>query len=282
MTSMASIASSVLDNNTKQLARSNTVALFISDLHLQADMPATTEAFLDFLKCHAMQAQQLYLLGDIFEYWAGDDDIDSPFPQKIAQALRQVSDAGVTVFWMAGNRDFLVGEQFARATNITLLSDPYLIEFAAQRYLLTHGDQLCTDDVAYQQFRTQVRTSEWQAVFLNRPLTERKAIIAGMRQQSQQHQQQQMQHSAMIMDVNQNAVIQQLDNYQADIMIHGHTHRPASHRHGQKIRYVLSDWDRDNDRNGTIALRGDWLALLEDGRLQRYNALGLAIPENIN
>jgi UDP-2,3-diacylglucosamine hydrolase len=239
-------------------------------------MPATTAAFLDFLKHDAVNARQLYLLGDIFEYWAGDDDLNSPFPQIITRALRTVSDAGVELFWIAGNRDFLIGDAFATATKATLLSDPYLIEFASQRYLITHGDLLCTDDFAYQQFRTQVRNPTWQAAFLARPLAERKEIIAGMRQQSQQHQQKQMQHCAVIMDTNHAAVIQQLRDYQADIMIHGHTHRPAMHSYDEQTRYVLSDWDRDS----ATAVRGDWLALLEDGHLQRYDASGLAIPEN--
>jgi UDP-2,3-diacylglucosamine hydrolase len=274
---MTSLASSVVDNNSSQLARPDVVALFISDLHLQSEMPATTEAFLRFLSSAALHAKQLYLLGDIFEYWAGDDDLESTFPQKIAHALREVSNAGVAVFWIAGNRDFLVGDVFARATNITLLPDPYLFEHAGKRYLISHGDQFCTDDLAYQQFRTQVRKPEWQAAFLSKPLVERKAIIAGMRQQSQQHQRKQMQQSTMIMDVNPDAIIAQLNQHQADVLIHGHTHRPALHQYGQKLRYVLSDWDRDSDQ--AKAWRGDWLALLEDGSLQRYDALGAPVAE---
>ena len=274
---MTLLASPVVDNNSPQLARPDVVALFISDLHLQSEMPATTEAFLRFLSSAARHAKQLYLLGDIFEYWAGDDDLESPFAQIICHALREVSNAGVAVFWIAGNRDFLVGDVFARATNITLLPDPYLFEHAGKRYLISHGDQFCTDDLAYQQFRTQVRKPEWQAAFLSKPLVERKAIIAGMRQQSQQHQQKQMQQSAMIMDVNPDAVIAQLNQHQADVLIHGHTHRPALHQYGQKLRYVLSDWDRDSDQ--AKAWRGDWLALLEDGSLQRYDALGAPVAE---
>lgn len=243
-----------------------TVALFISDLHLQAEMPATVAAFLSFLKEHAIEAERLYLLGDIFEYWAGDDDLTSPFPQQIVQALRQVSDAGVALFWIGGNRDFLVGKEFAAATGATLLSDPHIFEHASKRYLITHGDALCTDDIAYQQFRAQVRQPEWQAAFLARPLPERKAIIAAMRKQSQQHQQEQMQHAETIMDVNQAAVAKLFISSQADIMIHGHTHRPALHHHGENVRYVLSDWDRDSDR-----LRGDWFALLDNGELRRHS-----------
>ena len=258
-------------SSINQTARPKPVALFVSDLHLQADMPLTTAAFLSFLKHPARDAKQLFLLGDIFEYWAGDDDLTSPFPQKIAQALREVSDAGVELFWMAGNRDFLVGAEFANATRATLLSDPFILTYANQRYLLTHGDQLCTDDVAYQQFRTMVRQADWQSKFLALPLDERKNIIANMRVQSQQHQAQQ---TSMIMDVNQGTVNQVFNDNQVQIMIHGHTHRPATHAVLNTIRYVLSDWDNDH-----APRRGDWLALLTDGSIQRYDFAGIAIKE---
>ncbi len=237
------------------------VALFISDLHLQPEMPATTAAFLHFLQQQASKASQLYLLGDIFEYWAGDDDLDSPFPQRIVQALRHLSDKGVQLYWMAGNRDFLVSQAFATATGATLLPDPYILTHAGQRLVLTHGDQLCTDDSAYQQFRLQVRQPAWQAAFLARSLAERKAIIAGMRMQSQQHQQQ---VSALIMDVNTEAVASLFASSGADVLIHGHTHRPDVHSSEQRRRYVLSDWDCDS-----TTPRGDWLALMADGSLLR-------------
>jgi len=248
-----------------QTARPKPVALFISDLHLQADMPHTTAAFLSFLNHQALEAQQLYLLGDLFEYWAGDDDLASPFLQRIAQALRAVSDNGVAMFWTAGNRDFLVGQQFARAIGATILPDPFVLTYAGQRYILAHGDQLCTDDLAYQRFRAQVREPEWQAAFLARPLEDRKNMIAAMRAQSQLHQQQ----SALISDVNQDAVNRLFEDQQANILIHGHTHRPAKHCVGNTVRYVLSDWDKDHG-----AVRGDYLALLNDGSLQRYNWAG--------
>ncbi|MET3105655.1 UDP-2,3-diacylglucosamine hydrolase [Oxalobacteraceae bacterium GrIS 1.18] len=254
-----------------QTARPKPVALFISDLHLQADMPRTTDAFLYFLKHQALEAQQLYLLGDIFEYWAGDDDLASAYPQRIAKALRAVSDAGVTMFWTAGNRDFLVGQQFALAIGATILPDPFVLTYAGQRYILAHGDQLCTDDIAYQRFRAQVREPEWQAAFLARPLEERKNMIAAMRVQSQLHQQQ----SVMISDVNQDAVNRLFEDQQANILIHGHTHRPAKHCIGGTVRHVLSDWDKDHG-----AVRGDYLALLSDGSLQRYDCLGNAVELN--
>jgi len=250
----------------RSTARPGPVALFISDLHLQSDMPHTAAAFLHFLNRHAIHARQLYLLGDIFEYWAGDDDITEPFLHSVTMALRAVSDAGVELFWMAGNRDFLVGPGFAHATGATLLPDPTVLTHAGQRYLLSHGDQLCTDDVAYQQFRNMVRQPDWQAAFLARELRERKQIIAQMRQQSRQHQQQ----TSMITDVNQNAVEYFFQHWRTQILIHGHTHRPAMHQEGNTLRYVLSDWDLDHK-----PVRGDWLALLADGTLQRYNHMGV-------
>ena len=256
-----------------QKAQPKPVALFVSDLHLQAEMPATATAFLRFLKQHAMQAERLYLLGDIFEYWAGDDDLTSPFPQQIVQALRKVSDAGVALFWISGNRDFLVSNAFAAATGATLLADPHVFDYTTRRYLITHGDALCTDDIAYQQFRAQVRQPEWQAAFLARPLEERKAIIATMRTQSQQHQQEQMMQSELIMDVNPEAVAELFSISQAHVMIHGHTHRPATHQHGSTVRYVLSDWDQDSNK-----LRGDWLALMTNGDIKRFDTATIAPP----
>ena len=254
-------------------AQQNIVALFISDIHLQADMPATTAAFLHFLQFHAVHTKQLYLLGDIFEYWAGDDDLSSPYPQKIALQLRILSDSGVAIFWIAGNRDFLVGTQFAKATKVTLLNDPCTLHYAGQRYAISHGDQLCSDDVRYQAFRHQVRQPDWQSAFLAKPLAERKAIITSMRMQSQQHQQEHMQGSTeSIMDVNLLAVDDLFTHTGAHTLIHGHTHRPALHRHAQLQRYVLPDWNCDQQ-----PARGGWLALLKDGSMQRYNHAGIPV-----
>ncbi|MCD6027092.1 MAG: lpxH [Solimicrobium sp.] len=252
-----------------QKAQPKPFALFISDLHLQPEMPATTAAFLTFLKKHAIQAERLYLLGDIFEYWAGDDDLASPFPQQIAQALRQVSDASVETYWIAGNRDFLVGKKFAETSGITLLADPHIFEYnganKTTRYLLTHGDLLCTDDIAYQCFRAETRHLDWQSAFLARPLHDRKSIIAMMRKQSRLHQQEHLQHWESIMDVNQEAVANLFASSQVQVIIHGHTHRPALHQHGENRRYVLSDWDQDKYDSS----RGDWLTLSENGDMLR-------------
>ncbi|MEO5935088.1 MAG: UDP-2,3-diacylglucosamine diphosphatase, partial [Duganella sp.] len=154
------------------------LALFISDLHLQPAHPATSEAFFDFLERHARRAQQLYLLGDLFEFWAGDDDIGDAFNQQIVAALRSVSDAGTRVYWSGGNRDFLVGAGFAEAAGLTLLPETYVTEIGGQRLVLLHGDAQCTEDVKYMEFRAMVRQPAYQQQFLAMPLAQRKAIIA--------------------------------------------------------------------------------------------------------
>lgn len=239
------------------------VALFISDLHLQPSHPRTAEAFLRFLAEHAAKAQQLYLLGDLFEYWAGDDDLAEPFHQRIVEAIRAVSAAGAAVFWIAGNRDFLVGQQFAEAAGLTLLAEPHVITVGGLRIALVHGDAQCTDDVKYMEFRAMVRQPAWQQQFLAMPLAQRKAIIAGMREGSREA------HTAKsyaIMDVTPAAVAALHADTGADVIIHGHTHRPALHEADGKRRYVLSDWELDTD-----APRADWLAVDADGTVSRHH-----------
>ncbi|RJG00497.1 UDP-2,3-diacylglucosamine diphosphatase [Noviherbaspirillum sedimenti] len=251
-------------------AQPETVALFVSDVHLHESLPKTTQAFLDFLQHHARHAGQLYLLGDLFEYWAGDDDLDSPYIGAIIAALRALSAAGVQVFWIAGNRDFLVSEAFAAATGITLLPDPYVTSIAGRQLALAHGDALCTDDTGYMAFRAQVRQPQWQREFLAMPLEKRKAIIAGMRDQSRAAQREK---SYEIMDVNPAAVSALFDATGAELLIHGHTHRPARHSHpaqgGERLRYVLPDWDCDTDTP-----RGGWIALNADGAVRRLGLDG--------
>lgn len=251
-------------------AQPETVALFISDLHLQATLPHTAHAFFTFLHTYAMHAQQLYLLGDIFEYWAGDDDLETPFNAAIATAIRTVAEAGVDVFWMAGNRDFLVGEAFAQTAQLTLLPDPHVATIAGTRMTLAHGDAQCTDDQAYMAFRQQVRNPAWQQQFLSMPLAQRKAIIAGVRENSQSANKEK---SADIMDVNADAIAALFTATESDILIHGHTHRPALHLlEGNKKRYVLSDWEYD-----TTPVRGGWMSVTSDGALHRFDAGGIEI-----
>lgn len=265
-------------NANAEKAQSQAIALFVSDVHLQPAMPGTTQAFIDFLHRHASKAQQLYLLGDLFEYWAGDDDIVSPYNQRIAEAIKAVSDAGVAVFWLGGNRDFLIGESFAGATGITLLSEPFITEIAGHRIVLAHGDAQCTDDLGYMAFRAQVRDKAWQRNFLAMPLTQRKEIIDRMRMGSREAQRGK---SYEIMDVNPSAIASLFALTEATVMIHGHTHRPAVHQHEwngrQCVRHVLPDWDCDLE-----PARGGWLALRDDGTFTRINFDGSAFKQDCN
>lgn len=216
--------------------------LFISDLHLQASKPEIGKQFLSFLDGEAAQAEALYILGDLFEYWVGDDDPD-PHYAVMKRAIRDLVDAGVPVFFMHGNRDFMIGEQFAEETGVTLLGDPDSIELHGEKVLLSHGDALCTDDKHYQQMRLMTRNPEWQAMMRAKPLEERIAIAENARQQSEEYN---ASIDEDIMDVNQDAVIDTLREHGVDILLHGHTHRPAVHEVNLKdrtaLRIVLGDW----------------------------------------
>jgi UDP-2,3-diacylglucosamine hydrolase len=243
-----------------------TLALFVSDMHLQASMPRTAQAFFDFLDSYASKTKQLYLLGDIFECWAGDDDL-SEFNRRVVDAIRALSDRGVEVFWIAGNRDFLVGTAFAEMTGLRQLPDPFVTDIAGKRIVLTHGDALCTDDIAYMQFRAQVREPEWQRHFLAQSLEQRKAIVASLRQGSREAQKGKADY---IMDVNAEAVTALFTATQCNVMIHGHTHRPAQHliaaNEDRQVRYVLPDWDCD-----TSTPRGGWITIQKNGTIVRRN-----------
>ena len=253
------------DARAPEAAQSKPVALFASDVHLQASLPQTTQAFLDFLHKQAIEAKQLYLLGDLFEYWAGDDDIASLYNRQIVTALRDASEAGVKIFWIAGNRDFLIGADFATATGATLLPDPSVVTIAGQRIALAHGDAQCTDDSDYMAFRAKVRQQEWQQNFLAMPLAQRKAIIEGLRNDSREAQRAK---SYAIMDVNERAITSLFDATATSVLIHGHTHRPAHHelewRGASRTRYVLPDWDCDANPP-----RGGWLELHGDGSFKQ-------------
>lgn len=220
----------------------------ISDLHLSAQRPAVTQAFLHWLETEVVQAEALYILGDFFEVWVGDDVLDdaqygAEF-QPVVDALRKLSDGGVKLCFMHGNRDFLIGEQFAKVCGLQLLADPTPIRSGGKRLLLSHGDHLCTDDLAYQQFRVQVRSTAWQQAFLAQPLVARIAFAEQARSQSAQNKAMQ---PIDIMDVNQSAVEQLLRDYEyPEILLHGHTHRPNVHAleidgHACQ-RWVLGDW----------------------------------------
>ncbi|CAN7451456.1 UDP-2,3-diacylglucosamine diphosphatase [Massilia sp. LjRoot122] len=239
-----------------------TFALFISDLHLQAAHPRTAEAFFRFLAERAVHAERLYLLGDIFEYWAGDDDLAEPFHQQVIAAIRAVSAAGTAVYWLAGNRDFLVGPGFAEAAGLSLLEEPHVISAGGKRIALVHGDAQCTADLKYMAFRAQVRDREWQQHFLGMPLAQRKAIIAGLREGSREAQ---AGKSYEIMDVAPEAVEKLYGETDASVIIHGHTHRPAVHETNGKLRYVLPDWELDAEPR-----RGGWIELADDGTITQH------------
>lgn len=257
-------------SNTPTGARASDVrALFISDLHLQAAQPAITAAFHDFMERHARHAPQLYLLGDLFEFWVGDDDLDQPFNQQIIAALRSVSDAGTAIYWIAGNRDFLVGKDFAAAAGVTLLPELYITEIGGQQLVLVHGDAQCTEDVKYMEFRAMVRQPAYQQQFLALPLAQRKAIIAGMRDNSRKDQ---GMKSDEIMDVTPQAIADVFAQTGIEVMIHGHTHRPALHTVGATRRYVLPDWEPE-----ATPPRGGWIAIDGEGTITRHDLHGAVI-----
>ncbi|WP_316675067.1 UDP-2,3-diacylglucosamine diphosphatase [uncultured Tolumonas sp.] len=220
--------------------------LFIADLHLSEARPDLTNAFIHFLATKATQADELYILGDLFEFWIGDDE-QSPLQQQITLALKTLSEQGCRLFYSHGNRDFMIGKRFARECGMTLLPPIYYCEIAGERTLLLHGDQLCTDDEAYQRFR---RITSWpwlQWVFLHLPLSRRVKIAQQIRQGSHKGKQQK---SRSIMDVTPSSVNDCFEQHQATLMIHGHTHRPMIHElsldNGQKVRrIVLGDWNTD-------------------------------------
>lgn len=218
-------------------------ALFISDLHLGANSPQLTRLFAHFVQHIAPKAEALYILGDLFEYWAGDDDLDDPFHQHISQLLRALAAGGTRLFIMHGNRDFLMAEKLADACRATLLNDPALLDLYGVPTLLSHGDTLCTDDVGYQTYRSQVHEPAWQQQFLAQPLAQRKARIQQMRSHSENEKRGK---SKVIMDANDDAVANLLREHGYPRLIHGHTHRRMFHRptvdNRECERWVLGDW----------------------------------------
>lgn len=216
--------------------------LFISDLHLDSARPAITELFLDFLAGEARGAEALYILGDLFEVWLGDDDPD-PHHARVADALAAVADAGTPVHFMVGNRDFLLGRDYAERAGMELLEEPLVLELHGTPTVILHGDVLCTDDTAYQNFRAMVRNPAWQRDFLSRPLEVRRALAAQVREESRNRGQAM---APAITDVNAAAVESAFREHGVPRMIHGHTHRPDIHRlevNGERReRIVLGDW----------------------------------------
>lgn len=216
--------------------------LFIADLHLQTEEPAITAGFLRFLAGIAREADALYILGDLFEAWIGDDD-PNPLHQQIAAALKALAESGVPVYFIHGNRDFLLGQRFARESGMRLLPEEKVLELYGKRLLILHGDTLCTDDAGYQAFRAKVHQPWLQKLFLALPLFIRMRIAAKMRAGSKSANRTK---SLAIMDVNPQAVVKVMEKHQVQHLIHGHTHRPDIHAltaNGEPAyRYVLGAW----------------------------------------
>lgn len=221
-------------------------SLFISDLHLSVQRPDITAAFVRFCAERAIQAHSLYILGDLSDAWLGDDD-DSDIADVLRTEITKLGAAGVNVFIMVGNRDFLMGQQFANDCQCKILPDPSVIDLYGQSVLLMHGDSLCTSDSEYMAFRTQIRNPDMQQMLLSKSLDERRGIAKMLREKSQSAN---ATKAADIMDVTPSEVVKALNDHNVDIMIHGHTHRPAVHslisdneQQTKAKRYVLGDWD---------------------------------------
>jgi UDP-2,3-diacylglucosamine hydrolase len=218
------------------------ITLFISDLHLHPERPQLTRAFFHFLHTRARGAQALYILGDFFDAWIGDDD-DTPLNAEVATELKALSNAGTRIFLMHGNRDFLLGEAFATSAGAQLIADSTVIDLYGCPTLLMHGDSLCTGDKDYMAFRQQVRSPQWQQQILSQPLSARRALAAQLREKSQEMNSLKAED---IMDVTEAEVVRVMSEAKVTRLIHGHTHRPA--RHPMTIngtpaeRIVLGDW----------------------------------------
>ena len=230
--------------------------LFISDLHLDASRPHITELFAEFVRTRARGSNALYILGDLFEAWIGDDVVDET-GERVASALADLHAHGVPCFYLHGNRDFLLGDAYARRARMTLLPDPSIVPVEGERLLLMHGDTLCTDDAPYQAFRTQARAPAWQRAFLARPAAERQAFAAQARAESQRYTRS---VADAITDVNDEAVRAAFGEHATAHLVHGHTHRPALHAidlAGTPVRrIVLGDWYEQGsvlrvERNGS-------------------------------
>ena len=224
---------------------------FVSDLHLQASQPATFQVWRQAMQ--SLQTDALFILGDLFEVWVGDDILDAPegdFERQCCAVLRQMAER-CPVYWMVGNRDFLWGNKAALQSGMTTLQDPCVLETLQERWLLSHGDALCISDTAYQAFRQQVRSSQWQSDFLSRPLAQRLQIARELRAQSEALKKTQ---TAWV-DVDDKAALASLQQYGASVLIHGHTHQAAIHTlSADHQRCVLSDWDAS-----ATPARAQWL-----------------------
>ncbi|CCD28986.1 UDP-2,3-diacylglucosamine hydrolase (lipid_A_lpxH) [Candidatus Glomeribacter gigasporarum BEG34] len=230
---------------------------FISDLHLSAATPKTYAAFAHFIETTVDDARAVYILGDLFDYWVGDEMLSAPFAQQLSAQLRTLAERGIALYVMPGNRDFLLGARFEAAAGAQLLEEPAAVEALNHRFVLTHGDALCTEDRAYQRFRRCVRCRAVQRFFLRWPMLIRLILADCIRALSRMQKQPYKKKGG---DVTLEAVMQLFAQSGASIMIHGHTHRPARHQYDTAVRWVLSDWDFDGG-----AARGAYLRLDREG-----------------
>lgn len=216
--------------------------LFISDLHLEAERPEIGEQFLAFLNDDARRVDALYILGDLFEAWLGDDD-PNPYYTTMKSALRELTDSGVATYFMHGNRDFMIGEIFSAETGVGILNDPFRINLYGDCVLLSHGDSFCTDDIEYQQVRAMTRDPQWQSMMRTKSIDERIAFAAAARQKSVARGES---IADEITDVNDDAIVAAICEHDVEFLLHGHTHRPAVHKVdlGERCatRIVLGDW----------------------------------------
>lgn len=238
------------------------LTLFVSDLHLHPSRPHTARLFHDFLAGPARGTAALYILGDLFDAWAGDDDLDDPFNAAVCADLKSLADSGVAVFFLPGNRDFLIGSRFAAAAGLALLTDETVVDIGGTPTLLLHGDTLCTEDREYQAFRSAIRTDEWRRDFLAEPLSTRKAEIERLRSRSENEKRIK---PMALMDVSATAVEQEFAGRRVTRMIHGHTHRMARHEHRPQgaacERWVLPEWDHGGGALACDETGCRWLAL---------------------
>ncbi len=232
--------------------------LFISDLHLDGEKPWIGSQFLAFLAGECRRADALYILGDLFESWIGDDDPNAHYAAMKA-AIRELTGHAVPVYFMHGNRDFLIGDRFVADTGVALLPDPSVVDVHGARVMLSHGDALCTDDFEYQQVRAMTRNPEWQSMMLAKSLAERIDIAANARAQSRERN---ASLPEAIMDVNQEAVERAMRSQGVTLLLHGHTHRPAVH-----------DFELDGKPATRIVL-GDWY---DQGSVVRWDAEGFEL-----
>ena len=213
---------------------------FISDLHLSENMPSVTEGFFDFLKNASHELSHLYILGDLFEAWIGDDD-NSKLATNVMQNINNASQNGLEVFFIHGNRDFLCGQDFAKKSNLRILPDPFFMNFFDLKIALSHGDDFCTNDLQYIEFKKEVRSKKWQDKFLEKSLDERLKIASSMRDVSETSNNDK---DISIMDVTSKAIDQFFEKHHIDLLIHGHTHRPKIHQSDAGTRVVLGDWHK--------------------------------------